>query len=117
MAELFYWAMLSALFTHELDAIKRHEWRIFPFTSFLPEKTGEQVFIWMHVPLFFALMWLSREGAHSIYALGFSAFSMIHVFLHWLLRKHPANEFNNASSWSIIILAGLLGAAHLIVAL
>lgn len=117
MADLFYWAMISAFFTHELDAIKRHEWRVLPVTSFLPEKTGEQVFIWMHIPLFFCLLWFSRDGAHTTFALGLSVFSIFHIVLHWIFRKHPAYEFNNVSSWAIIAVTGLLGAAHLIAAL
>ena len=113
MADVFYWAMISALFTHELDAIKRHEWRVLPLASFLPEQLGEQVFIWMHIPLFLVLLWFSRDGAQTTFAIGFSAFSIFHVFLHWAFRKHPAYEFNNASSWAIIVLTGTLGSAHL----
>ena len=114
MADYLYWAMISALLTHELDAVKRHEWRVLPLTSFLPEKTGEQVFIWMHIPLFLVLLWFSRAGAHTTFALSFSAFAVFHVFLHWVFRKHPAYEFNNLSSWAIIVLTGLLGAAHIV---
>jgi hypothetical protein len=35
------------------------------------------------------------------------------VGLHWLFRKHPAYEFNNPSSWGLILLTGALGAAYL----
>jgi hypothetical protein len=114
MADVLFWAMISAFITHELDAVKRHEWRVLPLTSFLPERVGEQVFIWMHVPLLLILLWFSREGANTTFAQVFSSFAIFHVLLHWLFRKHPAYEFNNFSSWAIIVLTGVLGAAHLI---
>ena len=106
--------MVAALFTHELDAVKRHEWRILPLTSFLPEKIGEQVFIWAHAPLFFVVLWYSLDGPQACFAMGLSIFAMIHLALHLLLRDHPANEFKSFSSWAIITLTGLLGSAHLL---
>lgn len=114
MADWLYLAMLASFFTHELDAVKRHEWRVLPLTSFLPERIGEQVFIWMHVPLFLAIFAL---GESESFRLGLSVFAMIHVALHWAFRKHPAYEFDNASSWGLIILTGVLGAAYVAVAL
>ena len=45
----------------------------------------------------------------------FCVFAMIHVGLHYLLRHHPKYEFNNAVSWSIIVLSGAAGFAHLLV--
>lgn len=113
MADLLFWAMISTFFIHELDAVKRHEWRVLPLTSFLPEKIGEQVFMWMHIPLFLILLWFSADGVDTKFAQGLSAFAIFHVLLHWLFRKHPAYEFNNLSSWAIIVLTGLFGAAHL----
>lgn len=114
MAEIFYFGMIASFFTHELDAVKRHEWRVLPLVRMLPEKAGEQVFIWAHIPLFFIIFWFSRDGVQTSFAIGLSVFSIIHVGLHWLFRNHHAYEFNNASSWSIIVLTGLLGGGHLL---
>jgi hypothetical protein len=111
--DAIYWAMIAALFTHELDAVKRHEWRVLPLTSFLPERVGEQVFIWAHIPLFWLILWLDERTAMSVVRLGLSAFAIIHVWLHWILRRHPAYEFNNPSSWALIVLTGVLGALYL----
>lgn len=113
MTDLFYWAMVAAFFTHELDAVKRHEWRILPLLRAAPEAIGEQSFIWLHVPLFFVIVWMSREGSDGLFALCLSCFAIVHVGLHWLFRNHQANEFNTLSSWSLIGLTGLLGALHL----
>ncbi|MGI9494082.1 MAG: DUF6713 family protein, partial [Geminicoccaceae bacterium] len=107
------WLMVAALFTHELDAIKRHEWRILPLLRNLPDNVAEQTFIWLHLPGFFLVFWFSQLGAGSVFAIGLSAFAIVHVGLTWLLRKHPAYEYNNSSSWLLISLAGLLGALHL----
>ena len=114
MAELFYVAMLGFFITHELDAMQRHEWRILPLTSFLPDETGRQVFVWMHVPLFAALFFYGAGDPTSTVAFGLSVFAIIHVGLHWLFRRHPKNEFDNPTSWAIIIGAGVFGAAHLV---
>lgn len=114
MVDALYWLMVAAFATHELDAIKRREWRVLPLTSFLPKRVGAQVFIWMHLPLFFAIFWFSLAGPASGFVLGLSVFTIIHVGLHWLLRRHPAYEFNNISSWSLIVPTGVLGAALLI---
>jgi len=115
MIELLYWALVAVFFTHETDAVKRHEWRIIPVLSNLPEKRAEQAFIWAHAPLFLVILWFSRSGAEAPFALGFSVFAMVHVGLHWAFRKHPKNEFTDPPSWTIILLAGALGAAHLLV--
>lgn len=57
MYDVLYYAMIGAFFSHELDAVKRHEWRVLPLLRSLPERMGEQVFIWLHVPLFALLLW------------------------------------------------------------
>ena len=113
--DLIYFAMVGAFFTHELDAVKRHEWRVLPITSFLPESIAEQVFIWGHVPLFALLLWGGDGGgADNPTRLGLAIFAIVHVGLHVLYRHHPAYEFNNTSSWSLIGLTGFLGAAYLL---
>lgn len=113
MAELFYVIMLGFFITHELDAMQRHEWRVLPLTSFLPEETGRRVFLWMHVPLFAVLFYFGAGDPSTRLAQGLSAFAVVHVGLHWLFRNHPKNEFNNPVSWALIIGAGLGGAGHL----
>lgn len=108
--DLLYWATVAAFLTHELDAVRRHEWRVLPPTSFLPDHVGEELFIWAHVPLFLAVLWFSDQAG---FRQGLCAFAVVHVGLHWLFRRHPAYEFNNLSSWALILLTGILGAAHL----
>lgn len=107
--------MLAFFITHEPDAVKRHEWRVLPLTSFLTESIGEQVFIWANVPLFALLFYFGGLDASSATAQGFSAFSILHIGLHIGFRNHPKYEFNTLSSWTIILGAGVFGALHLIV--
>ena len=113
MSQLLFNTMLAFFLTHELDAMKRHEWRMFPLLSRLPEKIGEQVFVWAHVPLLYTLFSI-EDGAASVFAQSLSAFAVFHLALHWLFRNHRANEFNNLSSWLLIFGAGLIGGAHLL---
>lgn len=114
MTEFAYYLMLALFITHELDAVKRHEWRVLPLTSFLPERVGEQVFIWAHVPIFVLLLNFGGLDPRSFVAVCLSAFSIVHILLHIGFRKHPKNEFNNISSWSLIVGTGLFGALHLL---
>ena len=107
------WLVISLLLTHELDAVRRHEWRILPLTSFLPDKTAGQLFIWAHVPLILVVLAIVQAGPASLGALLFSGFAIAHVSLHWLYRNHPRNEFLDFPSQALIVLAGLAGALHL----
>ena len=112
-----YFIMLALFITHELDAVKRHEWRVLPLTSLLPEKIGEQIFIWAHVPLFVILFVFGAGDPYSAVAKGISLLAIIHIGLHWIFRNHPAYEFNNFISWCLITGAGAFGSAHLLVTL
>ena len=113
MHDLIYYTLVGAFFTHELDAVKRHEWRVLPVLRLLPERTGEQVFIWAHVPLFALLLWGGDGDPASVTRVGLAVFAIVHVGLHIIFRRHPAYEFNNASSWGLILLTGLLGTLYL----
>ncbi len=55
---------------------------------------------------------LLARHVHQALRLGLCLFAVVHVGLHWLYRRHPAYEFNNPSSWALIVLAGLFGAAY-----
>ena len=112
---LAFWLMAGFLATHELDAMVRHEWRVLPVLRLLPDETGKQVFLWAHVPFFALVMWIAGQGPFSTPALVLSAFSIVHVGLHWIFRNHPAYEFRGFGSNALIVLAGLSGAAHVAV--
>jgi hypothetical protein len=108
-----YLIVLACLFSHEVDAAFRHEWRVLPLTSFMPEDAGRETFIWAHVPLFAGLL---LGGERRAVRASVAVFSIAHVGLHWIYRNHPANEFNTLSSWLLILGAGLSGALYLLLA-
>ncbi|MHA3916418.1 DUF6713 family protein [Halovulum sp. GXIMD14793] len=114
MLDILYYSMVGAFFTHELDAVKRHEWRVLPILRSLPERRGEQVFIWLHVPLFSILLLGGDGDPGGPTRIGLAIFAIIHVGLHALFRRHPSYEFNNLSSWGLILLTGLLGVLYLL---
>ncbi|MGD1843005.1 MAG: DUF6713 family protein [Thermonemataceae bacterium] len=108
----FYTLGLSLIFMHEMDAIRCYEWRILPITSFLEDKTGMIVFIFLHVPLFYLLL-LPSISQSVAFKTGFSIFLIIHFFLHLLFLFHKKNAFRDWVSWSIITGAGICGALYL----
>ncbi|MEM7470600.1 MAG: DUF6713 family protein [Pseudomonadota bacterium] len=114
MLDFLYYSTIGAFFKHELDAVKRHEWRVLPLLRAIPERFGEQVFIWLHVPLFALLLWGGDGEPKSVTRVGLAAFSIVHVGLHFVFRRHPAYEFNNPSSWGLILLSGFLGGTYLV---
>ena len=114
MLDIVYYLMVGSFFTHELDAVKRHEWRVLPVIRALPERFAEQTFIWLHVPIFALLLWGGDGQASNRVRIGLAVFAIVHVGLHWFFRKHPAYEFNNPGSWAMILLPGFAGAVYLI---
>lgn len=115
---LLFWVGLSLLLTHEMDAIRAHEWRLFAGISHLPERQAYVLFTALHVPLYVALLWgLVGAGALSVpLALALDAFFVVHVVLHALFHRHRDNQFRNGFSWLLIGGAGLAGALDLLLA-
>jgi len=105
---------LAFIIMHEMDAIRCHEWRIFPLTSFLKDRTGMIVFVFLHIPLFYFLL-LPSTVEDSLFRNGFSIFLIVHVFLHLLFLLHKKNEFKDWISWTLITGAGVCGAAYLLI--
>ncbi|MEQ9298170.1 MAG: hypothetical protein RIF33_06395 [Cyclobacteriaceae bacterium] len=109
----FFVLGLSFILLHEMDAVRCHEWRIFPATSFLNDRAGMIVFTLLHIPLFYILL-LPQYFNNPTFRVGFSIFLIIHVFLHLLFLLHKKNEFKDWVSWLLIKGAGLSGALFLI---
>ena len=119
MVGMVFITALAFMFTHELDAITRHEWRIFPWLRDLPDQLGRNIFVTAHVPVFALLMWCvfaATDGTQWIFRVAFAAFCIVHVILHRLLATHPANEFDNPLSQTLIWGAGGFGCLYLVLA-
>jgi hypothetical protein len=110
---------LAFLFTHELDSMPNHEWRVLPLLRSLPESIGENVFIIAHIPLFAltiacvaSLNVRTRKLARD-FACGFF---IVHAILHLLFSGHSAYEFSSVLSSLLIYGAALCGIAYFLAA-
>ena len=107
---------LGLLFTHELDAMPNHEWRVLPLTAWLPDATGEFVFLVAHVPIFaltIAFVASLNRSTRAVARLAAAAFLIVHAILHQLFSTSADYEFDSALSSLLIFGAGLCGAVYL----
>jgi hypothetical protein len=108
---LFYLG-LGLLFTHEMDAMSNHEWRVMPLLNALPDPTGKLVFLVAHVPLFAIVIAFvasakprTRRFAESVTC----GFMLFHAALHYVFAGHPAYEFSSLTSELLIVGAAMCG--------
>lgn len=109
---------LSLLIVHEMDAIQKKEWRMFPLLSKLKPETGYTLFSVLHIPLFVFIFWALfdlNRGLHNTIIMLLNVFLMIHFSLHLICVRHPQNEFRSTYSWSIIGGLFLIGAIGILV--
>lgn len=117
MKNLIFYTGMGVLFTHELDAIQKHEWRVLPLTSWLPEEYGFMVFLFFHIPLFAVLIALAASDNEKIRLnsrLGICIFLVIHALLHILFMGSKLYEFVTLSSNILIFGGALLGTIYLL---
>lgn len=108
---------IALLFTHELDAMPNHEWRVLPLLRELSESVGESVFIAAHVPIFAIVIACvaslnprTRLIARDIAC----AFLVLHGVLHRLFSGHPAYDFSTPLSAVLIYGAAACGLAYFV---
>jgi hypothetical protein len=112
-----YYLGLACLFTHELDAVTHSEWRLILFLRSWPDDKASPWFVALHVPLFFAILWLShfpREGVRRATRVVVAAFLVVHAVLHFSLASNPRYEFRGTLSRSLIVSAAACGLAYLL---
>lgn len=117
MAVAFYHLGLACLFTHELDAVTHSEWRLMLLLRSLPDDTAAPVFVALHVPLFFGILWLSHHPRASVREptrLVVAAFLAIHAVLHFSLSSNPLYGFHGTLSRSLILSAAACGIVYLV---
>lgn len=115
MKSFTFYLGLALLFTHELDSMPNHEWRVLPVLSRLPDTVGEATFIIAHVPIFMvviacvaSLNRMVRARARSIA----SGFLIVHALLHFLFSGHAAYEFSSLLSSILIYGAAACGVGY-----
>lgn len=115
MPSIFFTLGLSLLLTHEMDAVRAREWRLFIGLAALPEEAAFRLFTALHIPLYALLLWALAGGPPAGLIVALDAFMVIHAGLHWLFRRRPAYEFRSWFSWAIIVGAAACGALDLLV--
>jgi len=109
---------LGLLFTHELDAMPNHEWRVLPLLRMLPDSAGQVAFVVAHVPIFAVVIAFVaslnlrvRRRAEALAA----AFLVVHAILHWAFSGHDAYEFETRLSSILIYGAALCGVSYFLI--
>lgn len=107
----FFFVGLAFLFTHEMDAIRCQEWTIFPGLARLNETSGFVLFMALHIPLYFFLLWgiVDGYGLNREVVKGLNIFFVAHAVAHGLFLMHPKNKFKSVLSWVLILGSAIAG--------
>lgn len=117
MKSIVFYLGIATLFTHELDAMLNHEWRVLPLTSWLPDSDGMLVFLFAHIPFFAALIALvasTNDKVRLRSRLGVGIFLVLHGLLHVLFMGNPHYEFASTQSTVLIFGGAILGIFYLV---
>lgn len=117
MKNIIFYIGLSTLFTHELDALINHEWRLLPLIGGLSNEYGEIAFMLIHIPLFTILIALVASTNDKIRIrsrFGISIFLIIHGLLHLLFMGNTSYEFTSTLSNILIFGGAIFGAVFLL---
>ncbi|NIL95063.1 MAG: hypothetical protein GTO71_11670 [Woeseiaceae bacterium] len=112
MKSFVFYLGLALFFTHELDAMTNHEWRVLPLLDGLKDSVGRITFVIAHVPIFAiviasiaSLNLRTRSMARDIA----SGFLVAHALLHFAFSGHSEYEFGSSLSSILIYGAALCG--------
>ncbi len=117
MKNTIFYLGVGTFFTHELDAMTHHEWRVLPLTSWLSDEYGLLVFLFFHIPLFailIALIASTNEKLRYRSRVGISIFLLFHGLLHCLFIGSANYEFTNSTSNILIFGGAALGVIYLL---
>jgi hypothetical protein len=111
LPEFLFPTVVSFLFVHELDAVRRREWRFFFAPVSVRDETAYRIFTALHAPLFVVIL-LYVESPDL--RLGIDLFAIVHGLVHLGLRNHPLIDFDSWFSRLWIFGGALLGGLHLV---
>ncbi len=115
--EFIFYIGLALFLTHQLDAIRCHEWRLLPGLRHLEDGKASRILIVSHIPVLVILLWFISY-TNSMVQFWFQAILdvmfMGHLGKHILWRNHENNEFNGPLSKIFILFTALAGLFHLI---
>jgi TctA family transporter len=109
-ADSLYRLSAACLVTHELDSI------LLQGRSSLNSIVGydQQIFMWAHVPIVLAMLSYAEFSRRASVRYGMCVFAVVHVGIHWFYRDQPVYDFASMTSWVLILLAGIFGAAYMV---
>jgi hypothetical protein len=117
MKNVIFYLGLGMLFTHELDAVPNHEWRVLPILRALSDDLGADIFVLAHVPIFAAIIAFVASPKPQVRAktrLIIAGFLAVHGLLHGFFSGQTAYEFSSSSSMMLIYGAAGLGVLYLL---
>ena len=106
---------LALLFAHEMDAIRKQEWKMFIVLKDMADEKAYLVFMLLHVPLYTILLFLLFSDMKTLGYYIADIFLVGHCLLHFCYRNHPANKLKTVVSNILILAAGFLAIVHLVV--
>lgn len=120
IAIFVFYLGLGFLFSHELDAMVQAEWRLLYVLRSMLDETAMPIFVWLHVPLFALIVWLTHHSKQRIQIQSRNAFAMfliVHAGLHYHLSSHPLYTFDTILSKTLIYGGAVCGVVYLIIRL
>lgn len=111
--KILLWLNISLLYAHELDAVRKREWKMMLFSDRVSDEAAYRIFTALHVPLFAAVFWF-MEYRFSLLYWFVTVFGVFHFILHSVFKKHIENRMRNAFSRSIIVFIFLVSVISLI---
>lgn len=113
---LCYYLGLTLLLVHEMDAVHHREWRLLYGLRSLSDTAAYPTFLWLHVPLYVLVLWLShleRVGIQTATRTLVSAFLVIHAGIHSYVAGTPGYSFDTLSNL-FLYGAAVMGLLYLI---
>ena len=94
MDHLFFVLGFCFLLTHEMDAIRVKEWKIFPVLNKVGDEAGYVAFTALHIPIYVLLLWglYGDNGANRGLIVGLDTFFVVHVLLHLIFYNHQKTD-------------------------
>lgn len=113
--DLLFFAAVSSILAHEMDAIDKREWRLLFVLRRLPDDGALRWFIGLHLPLFLALLVLIAAAESTTVRWTeavVDVFLIFHAGLHERLSFRGEPVFRNPFSRFLIWSAAGFGVLH-----
>ncbi|WP_328203760.1 DUF6713 family protein [Brevibacillus nitrificans] len=87
----------SLFLLHEMDAIRRSEWKLFIVLKDMDESKAYRVFTLIHLPLYTIILCFLFSKYQTVAFWVLDSFFIILAILHLFFEKHPRNGFKSLS--------------------